>query len=185
MDRMPLRRILCVISVGLLATNTLLASPQQQKDAAPASGTSASVAPAGAYGEITGTAKSGSTPLPGVSISASNTLTGKKYITSTDVDGTFKIEVTGKGRYVLKAEFSAFAPVTQEVLINDENRQGKADLAMILLSRVKPEQRPGAQQGDAQQNARAIAGAAVKAASAPSAPRRERLGIVIKAPHRT
>src|SRR5512140_2900448 len=87
------------------------------------------------YGEISGLVKSGNTPLPGVVVSAANTLTGKKYSTSTDLDGSFKISVSGKGRYVVRAEFSAFAPVTQEVLINDQNRSGKADLAMVLLSR--------------------------------------------------
>src|SRR5215472_11227195 len=76
-----------------------------------------------AFGEITGTVKSGSIPLPGVTVSAANSLTGKKYVTSTDVDGSFKISVGGKGRYVVRAEFSAFAPVTQEIVINAENRQ--------------------------------------------------------------
>ncbi len=111
------------------------------------------------YGEISGVAKSGATPLPGVSITAANTLTGKKYVTSTDVDGSFKIEVTGKGRYVVKAEFSAFAPVTQEVLINDENRQGKADLTLVLLSRVQPDPQLDAGQPDLQQRAQALAAA--------------------------
>jgi hypothetical protein len=94
---------------------------------------------AAAFGEITGTVKSGNIALPGVSVTASNTLTGKKYITSTDLDGSFKIEVTGKGRYVVRAEFSAFAPLTQEIVINEQNRIGKADLAMILLSRAQQE----------------------------------------------
>src|SRR5579871_3016633 len=47
------------------------------------------------FGEITGIVKSGSMPLPGVTITAANTLTGKKYVTSTDVDGSYKIEVGG------------------------------------------------------------------------------------------
>ena len=134
----------------------MLAASRQQAGApaSPASATSAS------YGEISGVAKSGTTPLPGVSISAANTLTGKKYVTSTDVDGSFKIEVTGKGRYVVKAEFSAFAPVTQEVVINDENRHGKADLTLVLLSRVQPDQQPDGQQPDLQQRAQALAAAA-------------------------
>ncbi len=92
------------------------------------------------FGEITGIVKSGSMPLPGVTITAANTLTGKKYVTSTDVDGSYKIEVGGRGRYVLRAEFSAFAPVTQEVVINPENRNGRADLAMQLLSRVQQQE---------------------------------------------
>ena len=96
-----------------------------------------SVAVTTPYGEITGMVKSGNVPLPGVAVNAANTLTGKKYSTSTDVDGTFKISVGGKGRYVVRAEFSAFAPVTQEVLLNDQNRSGKADMAMVLASRAQ------------------------------------------------
>jgi len=93
------------------------------------------------YGEISGVVKSGNMPLPGVSVTAANTLTGRKYTTSSDVDGSFTISVTGKGRYVVKAEFSDFAPITQEVLLNDQNRNGRADLAMVLLSRAQQEQR--------------------------------------------
>ena len=107
------------------------------------------------FGEIAGTVKSGNVLLPGVTVTAANTLTGKKYITSSDVDGSFKISVTGKGRYVVKADFSAFAPVTQEVLINEQNRAGKAEIAMVLLSRAQKE----AQQEQRQQMAQQLAGA--------------------------
>ena len=99
--------------------------------------------------------KSGNIPLPGVTVSAANTLSGKKYSTSTDIDGTFNIAVTGKGRYVVRAEFSAFAPVTQEVLINDQNRNGKAELAMVLLSRAQREEQQEQRQQVAQQLANA------------------------------
>ena len=103
------------------------------------------------YGEISGIVKSVNVLLPGVAVSAANTLTGKKYFTSTDLDGTFKISVTGKGRYVVKAEFSAFAPLTQEIVINDENRSGKAEMAMVLLSRAQKEAQQTAQQEQRQQ----------------------------------
>lgn len=128
----------------------------------PAQASQAGVSPAGAsvpvsvtspFGEIAGTVKSGNVPLPGVTVSAANTLTGKKYITSTDTDGSFKIAVGGKGRYVVRAEFSAFAPITQEIVINEENRAGKADLSMILLSRAQRE----AQQDQRQQIAQQVA----------------------------
>src|SRR5690349_5334643 len=108
------------------------ATPQiAQPAVSPSSTPSPSAAVAAPFGEITGAVKSGNVSLPGVTVTASNTLTGKKYSTSTDVDGTFKLAVTGKGRYVVRAEFSAFAPVTQEVLINEQNRNGKADLSML------------------------------------------------------
>jgi outer membrane receptor protein involved in Fe transport len=99
--------------------------------------------------------KSGNVPLPGVTITAANTLTGKKYWTSSDVDGSFKLAVASKGRYVVRAEFSAFAPITQEVLINDQNRSGRADLAMVLLSRAQKEQQQEQRQQIAQQLANA------------------------------
>ena len=112
---------------------------ESQQPGQPASVAVATAPAASAYGEIAGSVKSGSIPLPGVNITAANTLTGKKYSTSTDVDGTFRLTVTSKGRYVVRAEFTAFASVTQEVLINDQNRNGKADLVMLLLSRAEKE----------------------------------------------
>jgi hypothetical protein len=110
------------------------------------------------FGVITGLVKSGNVPLPGVTVSAANTLTGKKYVTSTDVDGSFKLEVASRGRYVVRAEFFAFAPVTQEILITAENRNGHADLAMVLLSRAQrdAQQQQAGDQGN--QLANAIAG---------------------------
>jgi trimeric autotransporter adhesin len=130
-------------------------SPVQAAVDQPSAASSTPVAPAAPFGEIAGTVKSGNVPLPGVTITAANTLTGKKYSTSSDVDGAFKLAVTGKGRYVVKAEFSAFAPVTQEVLINEQNRSGKAELAMVLLSRAQKE----AQQEQRQQMAQQLTGA--------------------------
>jgi hypothetical protein len=106
------------------------------------------------FGEIAGVVKSGAFPLPGVTVSAANSLTGKKYFTSTELDGSFKIAVGGKGRYVVRAEFSAFAPVTQEIVINEQNRTGRADLSMILLSRAQKEAQ------EQQQQQRAMASAA-------------------------
>jgi hypothetical protein len=107
--------------------------------------TGAAGAIAAPFGEITGFVKSGSLPLPGVTVSAANSLTGKKYMTSTDPDGSFRIAVGGRGRYVVRAEFSAFAPVTQEVVINEQNRAAKADLTMILFSRASKEAQPDLQ----------------------------------------
>ncbi|HEY2392276.1 MAG TPA: carboxypeptidase regulatory-like domain-containing protein, partial [Candidatus Angelobacter sp.] len=132
-------------------------APQPKQDAAPSQAVVSSVTASVPYGEITGVVKSGSVPLPGVAVSAANTLTGEKYFTSTDVDGTFKISVTGKGRYVIKAEFSAFSPLTQEIVINDENRTGKAEMAMVLLSRAQKAAQQEAQQEQRQQGAQQLA----------------------------
>jgi hypothetical protein len=90
--------------------------------------------PAPAY-QIAGSVHSGKTPLPGVALTASNTLTGKKYTVATISDGTFVLAGLARGRYVLRAEFMGFATLTQEVVLNPENPSGKADLELILASR--------------------------------------------------
>jgi trimeric autotransporter adhesin len=85
--------------------------------------------------QITGTVKNGKTNLPGVTVTAANTLTGKKYSVATSVDGSFVLKGLPRGRYVVKVEFMGFAPLTQEVLLNPDNPAGKVDGELILASR--------------------------------------------------
>jgi len=80
-------------------------------------------------------------PLPGVTVSAANTLTGKKAVTSTEPDGSYRLELSARGRYVVRAEMTAFAPATQEVLLKAEAPEQRADFTLVLLSRApKPEE---------------------------------------------
>ena len=85
--------------------------------------------------EISGTARSGKTPLPGATVSASNTLTGKKYSVVTDTEGKFSLTGIPRGRYVIRIEFMGFALFTQDVVVNPETPAGKIDAQMILASR--------------------------------------------------
>ena len=55
-------------------------------------------------------------------------------------EGNYALVLPSNGRYVVRAEFAAFAPVTKEVMINAATPTGQADLEMILLSRVPKEQ---------------------------------------------
>ncbi|MBB5339808.1 TonB-dependent receptor [Tunturiibacter gelidoferens] len=108
-------------------------------------------------GTITGTVKAGAVPLPGVAVTASNTLTGKKYATTTDVNGAFAMTVPRNGRYVVKTELAAFATETKEVLINAAGQNGGkpaqvAEFGLQLASRV--------QQQEERQTAAASAGVA-------------------------
>ena len=66
------------------------------------------VAAAPQGGTIKGTVKAGGVPLPGVAVTATNTLTGKKYATTTDIDGVFQMDVPRNGRYVVKTEVDRF-----------------------------------------------------------------------------
>src|SRR5690242_4701105 len=85
--------------------------------------------------QITGNVHSGKTPLPGVTLSATNTLTGKKFTAATTSDGTFVFIGLPRGRYVVRTEFMGFAAQTQEVVLNPESPSGKADFELILASR--------------------------------------------------
>src|SRR4051812_35746870 len=102
-------RVLLVIALGTLSwAQTTPALPS----AAPASGAAISTGC-----EISGKVNTGNVPLPGVTITASNSLTGKKSVTSTGLDGTYTLNVGPKGRFVVRAEFAAFAPVTSEIVV--------------------------------------------------------------------
>jgi hypothetical protein len=102
-----------------------------------------------AGGTIHGTVKSGTVPLPGVSITATNTLTGKKYSTVTDATGTYSLAIPQNGRYVVRTDFAAFAAVTKEALLNATSHDQQADFVLTLASRAQ-------QQEGADQTAQAI-----------------------------
>jgi hypothetical protein len=90
--------------------------------------------------QITGTVKNGKTALPGVTVTAAHTLTGKKTTVVTGLDGSFTLRGLARGRYVVKIEFMGFAPSTQEVVLNPENPGGKVEAELVLASRQQEEQ---------------------------------------------
>ncbi len=96
--------------------------------------------------EISGTARSGKTPLPGATVTAANTLTGKKYVVVTGGDGKFALTGMARGRYVLRIEFMGFALFTQEIVLNPENPAGKVEAELVLASR-QPQPRNDANRG--------------------------------------
>ncbi|PYU52643.1 MAG: hypothetical protein DMG48_05025 [Acidobacteria bacterium] len=115
----------------------VLGSSVQGQDPTPPAPTPASVttpAVAPTY-EISGSARSGKTPLPGVSFTAANTLTGKKYSVATNSEGKFALSGMTRGRYVVRVEFMGFATFTQEVVLNPESPSAKVDAELILASR--------------------------------------------------
>ncbi len=123
------------------ASPTTSAAPVSQIGTAPATpqpqgGTIRGTVVAGTLG------KPGGVPLPGVAVTATNTLTGKKYAAATAIDGTYAMTIPRDGRYVVRAELAGFAPLTQEVLLNAGDATAAAtlvktsDFGMQLASRV-------------------------------------------------
>ena len=124
---------------------------------------------ASAGGTISGSVKAGAVPLPGVAVTAANTLTGKKYATTTDVNGAYSMKVPRDGRYVVKAELAAFATETKEVLVNANSADGGkpqqvAEFAMQLASRAAAQE--ARQQSQQAGTANAVAGALARGTQA-------------------
>ncbi len=95
---------------------------------------------------ISGTVRNGKTLLPGVTVTAANTLTGKKNSVVSATNGTFQFSGLPRGRYVVRVEFMGFTPVTQEVVLNPDNPAGRVDTELILASRQQEPQGDAAMQ---------------------------------------
>ncbi|MDI3253670.1 MAG: TonB-dependent receptor [Bacillota bacterium] len=124
-----MRRLL-PICVLLVCWSCCLAQTQGPPASAAASG-----------GTVHGSVKSGTVPLPGVSVTATNTLTGKKYSTVTDITGSYSLAIPQNGRYVVRTDFAAFASETKEVIFNAASAHDQqADFALTLASRAQQQQ---------------------------------------------
>lgn len=130
-------------------------SPQNSAQTQPAGNS----APVTAGGQLHGVVKSGVIPLPGVTVTAQNTLTGKRYSTTTDVGGAWSMTIPQNGRYVVRTQFAAFAPGTQEALLNAASRDQTVNFSLLLASRAAAqEQQQEGQSAQMQQAIRQLAG---------------------------
>jgi hypothetical protein len=150
--------VFLVFAIALASAQTVPAAPNspatpttppaQQAPApasTPATTPDAQQAPAQIGGTIHGTVKDGNIPLPGVSVTASNSLTGKKYSTTTDVTGSYSLVIPQNGRFVLKTDLSAFAPVTKEALLNATAHDQAVDFTVMLASRAAEQEQQSSQ----------------------------------------
>jgi trimeric autotransporter adhesin len=87
-------------------------------------------------GKLQGHVKSGTTPLPGVTVTAQNTLTGNRYSTTTDINGAWAMTIPQNGRYVIRTQFAAFAQGAQEALLNASVHEKTVGFELTLASRV-------------------------------------------------
>jgi hypothetical protein len=138
--------------IGIVVACCTAAWPQAPLSVAAPAATPQSTVPAPstavAGGKLHGTVKSGNIQLPGVTVTAQNTLTGKRYATVTDITGSWQLSIPQNGRYVIRTQFAAFAQGAQEAVLNAANRDQLVNFQLILASR----------QADQEQQARASAG---------------------------
>src|SRR4051812_47313969 len=127
-------RMAVVVSLCAASGLTGLAQAVGPGTASSSAGTAggASETPAAVTGgAIRGHVKSGTVPLPGVTVTAQNTLTGKRYSTTTDVTGAWMLTIPTNGRYVLRTQFAAFAPGAQEAVLNATSREQTVDFQLM------------------------------------------------------
>ncbi len=96
---------------------------------------------------IHGVVRSGGFALPGASVTAAHSLTGRKVLSSTDLNGGYRLELPGRGRWVLRVELTAFAVQTAEVALLPAQPEATKDFELLLLSRAP---KPAAAEGEAQ-----------------------------------
>jgi hypothetical protein len=131
--------LFCVSFGNFLRAQTPAPSPDggstQETSPSPVAPASQATPPAPASFEITGIVRAGKTPLSGVTVTASNSLTGKKFVVATAANGTYTFAGLPRGRYVVRVEFMGFSAQTQEIVLKPETPAGKFDAEMVLASR--------------------------------------------------
>ncbi len=123
-----------------------------------------------AGGRLHGVVKSGNVPLPGVTVTAQNTLTGKRFSATTDIGGAWSMSIPQNGRYVIRTQFAAFAAGSQEALLNASGRDQTVNFELQLASRMAQQAQQQERQGaQAEQAIRQLAGNGAQSLSLMSA----------------
>jgi hypothetical protein len=154
---MRLNVAMCVVAAGMISwaqTPTAPSAPAASPGAAPTTVVQAPTDQIVTGGKLHGVVKSGAIPLPGVTVAAQNTLTGKRYSTTTDITGAWSLTIPQNGRYVIRTQFAAFAQGAQEALLNAANHDQTVNFSLILASRAAQQEQQ--QEGQSNQVAQAI-----------------------------
>ena len=85
---------------------------------------------------VEGKVRSGNTPVPGATVTATNTKTGQKINTWTQTDGSYKLSLSS-GDYSVRVQMVAFAATTQQVHVSAGNAHHQIDFHITLLSRAE------------------------------------------------
>ena len=163
------------VAVGILVAASLAAPAQTAPAQAPrpVGGSTAvpdasqdQAAKAQTGGRLHGVVKSGNIPLPGVTVTAQNTLTGKRYSTTTDITGAWSMSIPQNGRYVVRTQFAAFAAGAQEALLNAASHDQAVNFELMLASRAaQQEQQQNAQAEQVTQAIRQLTGSGAQSLS--------------------
>jgi trimeric autotransporter adhesin len=170
---MPAIVAMCLVSVGMISAAQTSPAPGA---AGSSSGTQATAIAQPAPdqtvtgGKLHGVVKSGAVPLPGVTVTAQNTLTGKRYSTTSDITGAWSLTIPQNGRYVIRTQFAAFAQGAQEAVLNAASHDQAVNFSLMLASRAaQQEQQQEGQTAQVSQAIRQLAGNGAQSLSLMSA----------------
>lgn len=121
--------------IGCLCPAVLPQSQQPAQPASVAGQVSAAKVPS-SVGAIHGTVSTGRIPLPGVRITATDSLTGKTYTAATSSIGGYSMNLPQNGRYIVRVQFTVFAPVEKEALLSTSSESQQIDFSLVLASQV-------------------------------------------------
>lgn len=128
--------IFFVLACALLGYGTPRCAAQATQQAPQLGMQTAPSSSAAIGGSIHGTVKTGAVALPGVRVTATNTLTGKTYAGVTDVTGTYNVDLRRNGRYIVRVDFTVFAPGEKETFVVPASESQQVDFSLELASRV-------------------------------------------------
>ena len=136
MNRISRIALLAALALGIalvVGPNPLFAQTEKPPET---QANAASAAPAFSA-RITGTVKAGDIPVPGVVVTAFQMAARKRFVTTTRPDGTFTLQVTEPGRYIVRAEMLAFARGIADVefAAGKNGSEQHADFNLTLQSR--------------------------------------------------
>ncbi|MGE5725261.1 MAG: carboxypeptidase-like regulatory domain-containing protein, partial [Acidobacteriota bacterium] len=101
--------------------------------AAGAEGYAQNVAPVA--GEVFGIVRSGNTAVPGAGVTATDTDSGARVATTSNLDGSYTLPLAA-GDYSVEVKMTAFATASREVVINNTVSRVRADFDLVLQSRI-------------------------------------------------
>jgi trimeric autotransporter adhesin len=85
---------------------------------------------------VSGTVVSGTSPLPGVAITATSADSRKVAATATESNGAYELRLPGEGVYTLSVELAAFASASRQITLTGESCSTRLDWTLQLASRV-------------------------------------------------
>ena len=94
---------------------------------------------------IHGIVRSGNMPIPGAAVTIQGGPNDQRIVSWTDVDGSYSSEVPSDGSYTISVQMTAFASQSQQIELDEANRNITATFELVLFSRSRvnsPKTRP-------------------------------------------